>query len=134
MMSELNSLLLIRIENQKFSIFSKRGSLGSIMSFLRNIGILIGYILGASFDYKLVPCISVTIPIAFIIIFMTLPSTPQHYLHKRKPQVRKPVFLKDREPKVDFFDRKRRRHLSTTKVIRKEIKMKMRQFSESSRD
>lgn len=71
-----------------FLVFSIRGRLGSIPLFLRNIGILIAYALGATVDYKYIPCICIIIPIAFVIIFSTLSNTPQYYLRKGNLHVR----------------------------------------------
>lgn len=67
--------------------FSIRGRLGSSVMIFRNIGTLIGYVLGATIEYKLVPCICIIIPIAFIVIFMMIPNTPRYYLHKGQIQV-----------------------------------------------
>lgn len=64
------------------SAYSIRGRLGSVMLFLRNIGILIAYILGATVDYKNIPFVCVVVPIVFGIIFLTLPNTPQYLLQK----------------------------------------------------
>lgn len=61
---------------------SIRGRLGSLPLLFRNIGILIAYILGAMVDYKYIPWICVTIPIVFIVYFMTLPNTSQYYLQR----------------------------------------------------
>ncbi|XP_037040406.1 facilitated trehalose transporter Tret1-2 homolog [Bradysia coprophila] len=59
-----------------------RGRLGSLPLFFRNVGILIAYIIGATVDYKFIPWICVTIPIVFVIIFVTLSNTPQYYLRR----------------------------------------------------
>lgn len=64
-----------------------RGRLGSIWQFLRNVGILIAYILGATVEYKFIPCICVVIPIGFAICFFMLPNTPQYHLRKGQLQV-----------------------------------------------
>lgn len=68
-----------------------RGRLGSATLFIRNVGTLIGYILGACVDYQIVPCISISVPITFIIIFVMIPDTPRYYLHKGQNQVNKSV-------------------------------------------
>lgn len=67
---------------------SIRGRLGSIFLFFRNTGTLIGYILGASVEYEIIPCINVIIPIVFVVVFMMMPNTPQFYLRKGQIQVR----------------------------------------------
>lgn len=68
-----------------------RGRLGSFAPFLRNVGTLIGYILGTNVKYEYVPLINLIIPFLFGILFMGLPNTPRYYLHKGKIQVRKTV-------------------------------------------
>lgn len=69
------------------SLFSIRGGLGSVSLFLRNIGTLIAYILGATVEYEQIPYICVLIPIAFTIVFATLPNTPQYYVRKGQMKV-----------------------------------------------
>lgn len=59
-----------------------RGKLSSISYLSRNAGILLGYIVGAVLQYRLVPCVFVTFPIVFAIWFAFLPNTPQFYLQK----------------------------------------------------
>ncbi|XP_055295134.1 facilitated trehalose transporter Tret1-like [Sitodiplosis mosellana] len=59
-----------------------RGRLGGLLLFLRNIGVLIAYILGAVVDYEYIPYVCVVIPFGFVIIFATLPNTPQFYIAK----------------------------------------------------
>lgn len=72
----------------KKSLFSIRGRLGSSSLFFRNVGTLIGYVLGATVEYKIIPCISAIIPIVFVICFMLMPNTPQYHLRKGQTQVR----------------------------------------------
>lgn len=72
-----------------FSFLSIRGRLGSTSLVVRNTGILIGYILGATINYDYIPIICVILPIVFVIIFaFMLPNTPRYYLHKNQIQVR----------------------------------------------
>lgn len=73
--------------------FSIRGRLGSLQLFVRNIGILLAYILGATIDYKYIPSMCVVIPIIFAIAFAILPNTPQFYLQREKTQVRNDRFI-----------------------------------------
>lgn len=47
-----------------------------------------GYILGATVEYKYIPCICIMIPIISIIIFINLPNTPRYYLQKGQEKVR----------------------------------------------
>lgn len=56
-------------------------------NFLRNLGILCGYILGAFVDYNHIPWINIVVPVIFVIVFMILPNTPQYYLQNGNIQV-----------------------------------------------
>lgn len=92
-----------------------------------NTGILISFIIGASFDYRLIPCISIIIPISFAIIFAALPNTPLYYFAKSQHDV---SVVKFREIHNIYFDnileilydypRKQKSH-SNIKVDRMEI-------------
>lgn len=59
-----------------------RGRLGSYAMFMRNIGILCGYILGAVLDYKYIPCVCIFVPIIFGIVFTLFPNTAQFQIKK----------------------------------------------------
>ncbi|XP_055307284.1 facilitated trehalose transporter Tret1-like [Sitodiplosis mosellana] len=59
-----------------------RGRLGGISHFMRNIGILIGYTLGATLEYHIIPCICIFMPIIYAISFAALPNTPRYYLQR----------------------------------------------------
>lgn len=67
-----------------------RGRLGSIIQVTRNIGILFAYTLGAVLKYEHIPCIFICIPLLFVVCFVFVPNTPQHYLKKENIQVRIP--------------------------------------------
>lgn len=67
-----------------------RGRLGSIILFLRHIGILIAFVLGATVEYRHIPYICIIIPFIFAIFFFMLPNTPQYLLHKGQTQVSDP--------------------------------------------
>lgn len=75
------------IKSQFSVLYSIRGRLGSIAPFLRNVGTLMGYILGTTVKYEYVPLINLIIPIIFGVLFFLLPNTPRYYLHKGKIQV-----------------------------------------------
>lgn len=60
--------------------FSVRGRLSSIPLVMRNTGVLIAYVLGATIDYFTIPLICVIIPIVFVINFTFLPNTPRFHL------------------------------------------------------
>ncbi|XP_055302943.1 facilitated trehalose transporter Tret1-like, partial [Sitodiplosis mosellana] len=59
-----------------------RGRLGSVTLVMRNIGILIAYILGATINYFQMPIVCVSVPIIFMILFLMLPNTPQYFLQR----------------------------------------------------
>ncbi|XP_055304280.1 facilitated trehalose transporter Tret1-like, partial [Sitodiplosis mosellana] len=63
-----------------------RGRLISSIHFIRNFGILVGFILGASVDYMVIPRISGIFPIVFIVSFVMLPNTPRYHLQKGQIQ------------------------------------------------
>lgn len=71
-----------------FFISSIRGRLGSLWLFLRNIGILIAFILGATLEYEYIPFTGMILPIIFVFTFMMLPQTPQYLLKKGQFQVK----------------------------------------------
>lgn len=73
--------------NSEISNDDVRGRLGSSMMVIRNFGILFGYTLGATLGYSLIPCISIILPIIFVICFALLPNTPQFYLEKGEYRV-----------------------------------------------
>lgn len=66
---------------------SIRGRLGGVTLVMRNFGILIAYVLGATIDYFQIPIVCVTVPIIFMILFVMLPSTPQYFLRKKEWKV-----------------------------------------------
>lgn len=55
--------------------------------FFRNFGTLIAYVVGASVDYRIIPCIYVVVPIVFGITFALLPNTPRFHLQRGQIQV-----------------------------------------------
>lgn len=58
-----------------------------ICALFGDVGILISYILGTVVGYRIIPCICVTVPIIFAIIFSTFPNTPEFYLAKGQVHV-----------------------------------------------
>lgn len=66
--------------------------LSSIVSLFRNLGILFGYIAGATVQYQNIPYIFVLIPIVFAVLFTYLPNTPQFYLRTNQLQVRLHIY------------------------------------------
>lgn len=59
-----------------------RGRLGSITPLSRNVGVLIGYCVGAVVEYQYRPYILVFFPVMFLFWLYSLPNTPQYYLSK----------------------------------------------------
>lgn len=67
-------------------LFSRRvrGSLGSIMIFAINIGILLAFIAGTYLSYFVVASIMFFLPIVYIICFSFLPETPQFLIKQNR--------------------------------------------------
>ncbi|XP_062704726.1 facilitated trehalose transporter Tret1-2 homolog [Aedes albopictus] len=63
-----------------------RGLLGSTLVFSSNLGLLVMYILGASVPYHIVPYVLITVPVVFLIGFISVPDTPFHYMRQNKYQ------------------------------------------------
>lgn len=61
---------------------SVRGTLGSIMQIMFNLGILYVYSIGAAENYAALAWSSAAVGIAFFIIFIFMPETPQYLLSK----------------------------------------------------
>lgn len=74
---------------KKLAIFRGRirGRLCSIDALMGNVGILSGYWLGTSLDFRLIPCIFIVVPILFVIVFSSVPNTPGFYYSKGQFQV-----------------------------------------------
>lgn len=56
--------------------FSIRGALGSFLVLFINLGILIGYLLGACVTYFWLNIILSLLPLIFLLFFLTLPESP----------------------------------------------------------
>lgn len=57
-----------------------RGRLGTFLSLYLNVGVLLGYVAGTYLPYAVIPYAMVTWPLAFIVLFAFVPSTPQYLL------------------------------------------------------
>lgn len=79
--------LVIILFVSEISDDSIRGSLASCTLLARNIGTLLGYVLGGTVDYNHIPFVSALVPIIFIILFAMLPNSPRYYIRKRKIEV-----------------------------------------------
>lgn len=75
--------------------FSVRGRLGSITPLARNVGVLIGYIIGAGVDYEYRPYIFVFFPIVYLLSVYTLPNTPKYYMQHDTYAVNKTHYFHD---------------------------------------
>lgn len=71
---------------------SIRGRLASMTLLSRNIGILCGYIFGATIQYHYIPIISASIFIIFIILFTLQPNSPRYYIRKKQFEVSNSIF------------------------------------------
>ena len=67
--------------------YSVRGRYGSITPLARNIGVLIGYVVGAVVEYEYRSYIFIVFPIVYLISVYYLPNTPQYYLHRENTEV-----------------------------------------------
>lgn len=61
----------------RLSLFRIRGSLGSVMVLMQNIGVLLGYILTSTVNYYVMPYIVIVISIAFMCLFCRFPDSPE---------------------------------------------------------
>lgn len=70
--------------------FSIRGRLGAFTPLARNLGVLIGYIVGAIVEYQHRSYIFIFFPIMYIFWLNALPNTPQYYMHREHYSVNEP--------------------------------------------
>ncbi|KAG8037751.1 hypothetical protein G9C98_005962 [Cotesia typhae] len=63
---------------------SIRGQLGSLMVFSVNIGILLGFILGAVLSYQLFAIVALIVPLVFLGSFVFVPDTPVYLVRKER--------------------------------------------------
>lgn len=54
--------------------------MGTLSAIMRNSGILLAYIVGASLDYSQIPFVFICLPLVFVVNFWFLPSTPQYLM------------------------------------------------------
>lgn len=64
-----------------------RGILGSIISLCNNGGILIGFLVGHHFDYRMVPRILLIAPALFLASFWIFPESPYFLVKQNKFKV-----------------------------------------------
>ncbi|XP_055590223.1 facilitated trehalose transporter Tret1-like [Uranotaenia lowii] len=61
-----------------------RGVLGSLLAFSVNSGILLMYIVGQWLSYRTVPIVMIFLPVAFSVLLVLIPETPQSLLKQRR--------------------------------------------------
>lgn len=69
--------------------------MGTIMSFMNNFGIVLGYILSSYMDYYQMPYVATGITILFLLLFVGMPESPDFLEHKQK--------LKEAEKSYSFY-------------------------------
>lgn len=75
-------VLILPIYVSEIAGDSVRGQLGSILVFAVNIGIVLGYVLGAALSYKLFGLCALLVPVAFLAGFIFMPETPIYLMRK----------------------------------------------------
>ncbi|XP_023296254.1 facilitated trehalose transporter Tret1-like [Lucilia cuprina] len=60
-----------------------RGTLSTMLMLSVNFGILTGFILSSYLDYHLIPFLTISLPIIYLVGSYFFPETPQHLLHKK---------------------------------------------------
>ncbi|XP_017893631.1 facilitated trehalose transporter Tret1-like [Ceratina calcarata] len=61
-----------------------RGMLGSLMVFLLNGGVLLGYILGALLSYRVCAIVAFLFPLFYIALFVFVPESPVHLVRRNR--------------------------------------------------
>uniref|UniRef100_A0AAG5DAG9 Major facilitator superfamily (MFS) profile domain-containing protein n=1 Tax=Anopheles atroparvus TaxID=41427 RepID=A0AAG5DAG9_ANOAO len=61
-----------------------RGSLGSLFILFLNIGTLVSFVLGSYLSYRLTAYILFALPVAFFILFLPFPETPQYLVRRNR--------------------------------------------------
>lgn len=61
-----------------------RGGLGSIFQLFYIFGIFVSFLIGALVDYRTFPKIAMTVPIAYSILILYFPETPQSCIKLQK--------------------------------------------------
>lgn len=60
-----------------------RETLSAMLMLSVNVGILFGFILSSHFEYYLVPTLTLSLPIIYLVGSYFFPETPQHLLRKK---------------------------------------------------
>ncbi|XP_059221130.1 facilitated trehalose transporter Tret1-2 homolog [Stomoxys calcitrans] len=63
---------------------SIRGTLSTMLMLSVNFGVLLGFIVSTHVAYHIIPFCIVTLPIAYLLLALIFPETPQHLLRKKQ--------------------------------------------------
>lgn len=74
--------------NNLFSIYRVRGTLGSFIVLFCNLGILLGFILGAYCDYNMTPYVFISAIVLFVLLFFFFPESPSFLIKQNRLLVR----------------------------------------------
>lgn len=108
--------------------------MGTFPPFLRNIGTLSAFIMGASLTYDSIPMICIGIPIVFALVFTLIPNTPRYHLAKGDENVSLNYYFEDKEVSHENpFRRKPSVHLNITKATNEVAKKKIWHFTRNSK-
>ncbi|XP_043269313.1 facilitated trehalose transporter Tret1-like [Venturia canescens] len=74
--------LLVPLYVSEISADSIRGQLGSFLMFANNIGVLLGYVIGAGMSFRLSAIFSLAMPLLFLAGFFFMPETPVYLVQR----------------------------------------------------
>ncbi|KAK0178814.1 hypothetical protein PV327_007662 [Microctonus hyperodae] len=96
------SVFVVSIYITEISNDDIRGFLGSFLLFSINIGILLGYTIGATLSYQFSAIFGLTIPVIFIAFFVFMPETPIFLVrNNRIPEAKRSLmWLKNNDKKI----------------------------------
>ncbi|KOC68967.1 Facilitated trehalose transporter Tret1 [Habropoda laboriosa] len=78
------ALFLVPLYVSEIAADGIRGMLGSLMVFLLNGGILLGYILGALVSYRLFSIVALLFPLFYVAFFLFVPETPVYLVRRNR--------------------------------------------------
>ncbi|CAK9794698.1 Facilitated trehalose transporter Tret1 [Anthophora quadrimaculata] len=78
------TLFLVPLYVSEIAADGIRGMLGSLMVFLLNGGLLLGYILGALISYRLFSIVALVFPLLYVVFFLFVPETPVHLVRRNR--------------------------------------------------
>ncbi|XP_011300590.1 facilitated trehalose transporter Tret1-2 homolog [Fopius arisanus] len=83
-MSMAMLMLMIPLYIAEITADSIRGQMGCILLFAVKIGIVVGYVLGATLSYRVFAICGLMMPIVFLGLFVFMPETPTYLVRKGK--------------------------------------------------